>query len=490
MKISKKQIFYIFLIIHALVWTLVQFLRNIVSVDAMEAISWGELISLGTNKHPPLSGWIMAGIYNAIPYDFIIYLTGQLCIILGFIYIYKLAKYFITEEKAFCSVMILESCYYYSYYIFVNSYNCNVLLMGLWPVIIYYFYKSIKQNKLSDWLILGVTSALGFLAKYQIVFLLFGMLLYLIFTKKELFKKKEIYLAFSLFILCCLGHIIWLHNTDFFSFAYMLERTHSETHNLPYILVKISHLFYPVKFLTGQLIAVASCIFIYLLTAWQCGFEKDEKIKDDNWFLICMLVLPIILQGLVGAVTGNRIPSVWGTMMIGLTGICLFYYFPFKFKDNTFDFFTKLTYLSMLLSLLIVVVYGIAQEEFVIAYPHKKIMADFEKIWSKRTNNAPLKYVAGENPFIFRYYYPTHPTTILETFGAKNIWIDHKDVIKSGALIVSPKLERTVKLTKEAVYLLPDNYKIKPEKYTVEVCNKLGSCDEKTLYYVIIAPKE
>ena len=73
----KKKIFYIFLVLHAVCWSLLQLMRNIISLDAMEAISWGELISFGTNKHPPLSGWLMAGFYNLFgkfKYDFFSFL--------------------------------------------------------------------------------------------------------------------------------------------------------------------------------------------------------------------------------------------------------------------------------------------------------------------------------------------------------------------------------------------------------------------------------
>lgn len=92
-------------------------------------------------------------------------------------------------KKSVCSSLILISCFYYTFYIFVNRYNCNVLLMGLVPVVTYYFYKSIRDEKTEDWIIFGTVSALAFLGKYQIVFLFVVMFLYLLLFERKQFKK-------------------------------------------------------------------------------------------------------------------------------------------------------------------------------------------------------------------------------------------------------------------------------------------------------------
>ena len=168
----KKRIFYIFLLVQAFLWVLVSSTRQIASVDAMEAVAWGDLISLGTNKHPPLSGWLMGIFYNLFGQnDIAIYILGEVCIVIGLIFVYKLAKFFLSDEKAMCSAMIVSVCFYYTYHTYINNYNCNIICMGLWPIITYYFYKSVKENKIKDWVIFGITAGLGILAKYQVVLL-------------------------------------------------------------------------------------------------------------------------------------------------------------------------------------------------------------------------------------------------------------------------------------------------------------------------------
>jgi 4-amino-4-deoxy-L-arabinose transferase-like glycosyltransferase len=508
----KKRIFYIFLALHVIFWTLLQLLRNVISLDSMEAIQWGELLSFGTNKHPPLSGWLMAGFYNLLgKHEILIYLLGQLCLLVGFIFVYKLAKFFMTKEKAFCATMVLEFCFYYTYYIYVNSYNCNVLLMGLVPVVIYYFYKSVSQNKTLDWITFGITSGLAFLGKYQIVFVFLGMLLYLLISDREQFKKSGMYLAILTGSIVILPHVIWLFKNDFFSFTYMLDRTASETHNMPLILVKLSHITYPIKFIGDQILAVLPCVGVYLFLIFQSVSnlslpDKEEKnfiMKFKNFaldkvdisskksiFLLCIGIIPILFHSIMGLITGSRVPGIWGSIMVSFVGVLLFYFIPIKFNKDSYTYFVKWCYFGLFASLITVGIFGILQTKYFIAYPTSKTMTDFDKLWDEKTNNSPLKYVAGDikHCFHFKFYHSDHPTVILETFGHKNPWVDHEDIIKSGAIVVGEDEADVIQRTKEAIILLPNDYKITPEKYTMSVCNKIGKCEENEFFYTIIPP--
>lgn len=490
----KRRVFYIFLFLHALLWTLISTLRNVMSIDSMEAVTWGQLLSFGTNKHPPLSGWLMSGFYNLFgQHDIAAYILGQLCIITGFIFIYKLAKNFISEEKAFCSVMILEACLYYTFDVFIDNFNCNILFMALWPMVIYYFYKSVREDKIINWILFGIASGFAFLGKYQIVFLFFGMLLYLIFAQREQFRQKGMYLAILVGSLVIAPHVIWLFKTDFFSFAYMIERTQAETNNLPIILVKMSHVFYPIKFFLGLFSSVLACIGLYLLTAWQAkniSFKPENISKNDKLFLLFIFFTPIIAQGMMGFFTGNRVPAIWGSIMVCLTGVMLFYFIPIKFKENSFKFFTILSYTAMGVSLLVVLVFWLLQTKFFISYPYQTIIPEINKEWSTATNGAPLKYVGGDIGYVFQfaYYNEQKPTVILDTFGHTNPWIDHKDVLNSGAIIIKENSKGIDDRVKGFVELMPENYKVSPKFYSAEICNKIGKCKNKDFYYVIVPP--
>lgn len=490
----KRKIFYIFLTLHAVCWSLIQLMRNIISIDAMEAISWGELISFGTNKHPPLSGWLMAGFYDLFgKSDILVYILGQLCIIVGFIFVYKLAKFFMSEEKAFCASMILEFCFYYSYCVFIDCYNCNVVMFALWPMVAYYFYKAIREDKIRDWVLFGISSGLAFLGKYQIVFLFAGLFIYLIFANREIFKKKGVYLSVGVGTLVILPHVIWLFQNDFFSFAYMIERTDSVTHNMPAILVKLSHIVYPVKFIGDQILAVLACVGAYLLLAFQAkniSFKNEELNKKDALFLLSIGVIPILIHGFMGVVTGSRVPGIWGCIMVNSVGILLFSFFPINFKENSYKFFSSLCFAALTVGLIAVGIFGMLQTKYFIAFPHKKVMADFNQMWDIETNNSELKYVIGDMGYCFQFniYNERHPEVILDTFGHKNPWANHEDILKSGVIVVGVDEQDVIDRTRNGVYLLPENYQITPKPYKMDICNKLGKCVKEEFYYAIIPP--
>ena len=59
-----NNIFYIFLTIHLLIWTLVPALSNSnLPLDTIEALAWGSNLEWGFNKHPPASAFFAEVFY-------------------------------------------------------------------------------------------------------------------------------------------------------------------------------------------------------------------------------------------------------------------------------------------------------------------------------------------------------------------------------------------------------------------------------------------
>ena len=95
MKSLNEKILYIYLFVYAILWTIIGSMKNSGGVDALEAISWGDLVSFGTNKPPPFSGWLMGGFYHLLgDNDIAIYILGQICLLIGFIFITIIANSF------------------------------------------------------------------------------------------------------------------------------------------------------------------------------------------------------------------------------------------------------------------------------------------------------------------------------------------------------------------------------------------------------------
>jgi len=196
-----------------------------------------------------------------------------------------------------------------------------------------------------------------------------------------------------------------------------------------------------------------------------------------------------LLAGM-GCITKSRVIGTWGSTMLYLFGIILFYFFPVRFSKKTFQIFIKWLVVLTIFWYVGLIIFSFLQTQLTIGYPHKKIMSDFNNTWDVETNRASLKYIGGNWRYIFQYrvYNYRRPKIILETFGYKNPWIDHNDVINSGAIIIAPTVDEVIDRTRETIILLPSNYKILSKKYVFNICNKLHQCNQEEFYYAIIPP--
>lgn len=482
-----KKNFYIFLIVNAFLWICVESMRLVTSADSMEAVVWGDLLSFGTHKHPPLSGWL-AGCFHHLFGDtnIGIYILGNLCVIIGLIYIYKLAKFFLSEKEALCSSLILTPSFYYTFQVFYDNFNCNILLMALWPILIYYFYKSIKYNNIKDWIFLGVFAGLGFMAKYQVAILFVFMFLYLIFCESKLLKQKRIYVSVLIAFLIVLPHLIWLYNTDFFSFFYFIDRTSTKIVD-PAKITIFKRMTFSIKFYLDQIAALAPSFVLYLILAvkeknisFNNSFKENTK---DKIFLLTVGLLPLIAIGATGIFTASRVVGAWGVSMICSIGILLFYFFPIKFSEQTYKFFLKWIYGMMICWQITMLVFFFLQTKRDFSYPYKQVTSDFNAIWEKETNGAPLKYIAGDYAISSQIYNVHKPKAILDTYGHQNPWLDHGDIINSGVLVMCYSEGAAANISKD----FNENYSV--NKYSYKISNILNKTKLYDIYYVVIKPQ-
>ena len=97
---NTNSIFYIFLFLHLLIWTLVPSLSNVnLPLDTIEALAWGSNLDWGFSKHPPLSAFAVEFFFSFFgSNDWAYYLLSQIFIIVSFTYVWKLYK---TERSQY-----------------------------------------------------------------------------------------------------------------------------------------------------------------------------------------------------------------------------------------------------------------------------------------------------------------------------------------------------------------------------------------------------
>ena len=156
-KMNVNKILTIFLLSHFAIWVLVPAItNNNLPLDTIEALAWGSNLDWGFNKHPPMSAFLVEIFYQIFgSQDWAYYLLSQICVIISFFAVFKLAEEFF-ENKTFCllSVLLLEGIYFYNFT--TPEFNVNVCLMPFWALTALYLWKGFLNNKIIDWLFVGM----------------------------------------------------------------------------------------------------------------------------------------------------------------------------------------------------------------------------------------------------------------------------------------------------------------------------------------------
>ena len=467
-----------------MLWSLLPLIREILPIDAMECIFWGSLIDFGTNKHPPLAAWLAYSVYSIFKSDFSIYILGQISILVGFIYLYKLGSIFLDKTKAILSVMIMEACFVYTYMGIYDGFNPNFLLLAFLPVITYYFYRATHETNLKYWVLLGIFVGLSFLSKYQTVMLFIPLFLYLLITKngREQFKYKGIYISAGIAFLLVMPHFVWLLKNDFFSVNYFID---CEDKYATFYHGPLKYLYSPFIFLFNQLVAVTGTIFIYF-TALLFSKEKileTEKKDNDKKFLICAGVLPLIIQSLNG-LNGNYMIPQWGYSLLFMSGIMLFYFFPFKISDKVIKYIISWVFAAMFITFAVLLIVFATEKNFANRFPVSQVTETLGNIYESSTGQK-IKYLGGFIELtIPLHLYNNDYKVILNTYEHTDPWIDEDDLRKSGALIIGRNPAYMDGYIESSVPNLKDKPDVKEFSFTVK--SVIGKERVYTMFYAIV----
>ena len=378
MAINKKKllnIFYLFITIHIILWTAVpSFTNNNLPLDTIEALAWGSNLDWGFNKHPPMSVFIIEIFYKIFgAQDWAYYLLSQICVIISFFVVFKLSEEFL-KNKIFCliSVLLLEGIYFYNFT--TPEFNVNVCLMPFWALTVLYLWKGFKDNKIIDWLLVGIFAGFGFLTKYLFIYLGLAMdafLIYAIYKKKIDFKCIT---SLITFLIVLLPHLIWLTENDYTTIVYGLHRTGTEDPNI------LNHIKYPLIFLGKQIGILIPFILMFLFL--NNKFKTKLNFKDNKLlFLLAINIIPIVLMFLTSMIMGVKIRTMWMTPFYLFLGILTMYLF---YKNIKLKKIKNFFYIFIFLFIFSPFVYGyisINETGKRTDYPGKEIAEEVEKLW-------------------------------------------------------------------------------------------------------------
>ena len=393
-KNNTSDLFYIFIIIHLILWTLAPSLtNNNLPLDTIEALAWGSNLDWGFNKHPPSSAFFLEIFYQIFgPQDWAYYLLSQIFVIIAFIVVFKFAEeLFKNKTLSLISVLLLEGIYFYNFT--TPEFNVNVCQLPFWALCVYYSWKLFDKQKATfkDCFWLGAFAAIGFLSKYLFIYLLVAidlLFFYVIFiTKYKKFDFKYL-ISLEVFIVLLVPHLIWLTNNDYLTITYGLARTGLENSSL------LDHIVYPLIFLGKQVGILIPFFIISFFLVKKFKFKissKDKKLL----FLVFVNLVPIGLMFLTSMLTGSKIRTMWMTPFYLFFGVLIVYIFQSQINLKRLNKFISVFLIFFIFSPLFYAYVSITESEKRTDYPGKEIAIKVQYAWNK-DHKEPINVVLGD----------------------------------------------------------------------------------------------
>jgi hypothetical protein len=140
------------------------------------------------------------------------------------LFTYKLAREFLSKEKAILSVALLSFFPAFS----VRSYVFNHDLLIILPYIasLYYYYKFLKKNTFLYAIMFGLFIGLGFMSKYFFIIPATCFVIHSLLFAKQ-YKNIKLYMAGFTALLICLPNIYWLFENNFLPVEYTKDILYS-----------------------------------------------------------------------------------------------------------------------------------------------------------------------------------------------------------------------------------------------------------------------
>ena len=417
-KININKLFYTFIVIHLILWTLVPSLtNNNLPLDTIEHLAWGSNLDWGFNKHPPAVAFFLEFFYQIFgSQDWAYYLLSQIFVVIAFTVVFKFAEeLFKNKILSLISVLLLEGIYFYNFT--TPEFNVNVCQLPFWSLCVYYSWKLFDKQDINvkDCFWLGAFAAIGFLSKYLFIYLLLAidmLFLYVIFiTKYKKFDFKYL-ISLEVFTILLVPHLIWLTNNDYTTITYGLARTGLESSSL------LDHILYPLIFLSKQ-ITILIPFFImlfFLVKKFKFKvFSKDRKLL----FLIFINLIPIGLMFLTSMITGSKIRTMWMTPFYLFFGVLIVYVFQAQINLKKLNSFISVFLILFIFSPFVYAYISITETDKRTDYLGKQIAIKTQYVWSQE-HKEPINVVLGDEWYAGNLSYHLKSRPIWEGFITKD----------------------------------------------------------------------
>jgi hypothetical protein len=248
-------------------------------LDQANHLAWGY------QSLPPVTSWI----------SYIIKLLGNTIFwikffpaLFGALTIVVVWKAIETLNGNLFALILGATCVLFSALLKLNFFYQPTSLDVLAWTTLYFVLIKYFQSENSKWLYVGsIVFAIGFLNKYDIVFLVIGLLpALLVAEQRKIFFKKSLYYSMLLAVLLILPNLIWQYNNNFPVYHHLNELAKTQLVNVSRWDFLQQQLFYSV----GSLLVFAAALYALLF------YEPFKKYQFLFWSIIFTLLLFVYLR--------------------------------------------------------------------------------------------------------------------------------------------------------------------------------------------------
>ncbi|MCZ4224982.1 ArnT family glycosyltransferase [Pedobacter rhodius] len=273
-----------------LAFILLKFILSYVLVNSVYELHRDEFLHLDQANHlaagftsiPPLTALcslIIKFLGNGIFWvKFFPALFGAGTMVFAWLIVDKLKGSFYAK----CLVAVAFIC---SVYIRLNIlYQPNSFDVLAWTAMFYYLISYFENNKPNYLYQFAVWTALGFLNKYNVLFLIMGLLPAILLTpKRNVFTSKHLYFAIVLTLLIIAPNVIWQIKHNFPVISHMKELAETQ-------LVNVKR----ADFFKEQILFFINDIF--LLLAALAGFAVYKPFRKYLWVILTFIFTLLIFS--------------------------------------------------------------------------------------------------------------------------------------------------------------------------------------------------
>ena len=464
-RISPTRWLLIFCLFQLTVWTFAPWLvRNNLVYDTMESLVWGQQWQWGYDKHPPFTAWVTA-LFGKLttPPDFAVYLLAQLCVVITYLSVWRLAKEYLDNRAAALSVILLSGVLYYSN--LVERVTPDTMQSPIWAMLALSLFLAVHRNSVGYWFCSGILVGLGILTKYQIAVFIIPLTVPFIFTHqgRNSLKTIEPWLGMATAILICSPHIIWLYQHDFPALQYL--STHYISSEDAVSSNWQNHIKYPFDFALSNL----GNVFLLALIGWPL-FKRprrdskpattsiQQSCQFKTLYLYSIALGPLLITLLFGFINGEPLVPRWATPYFAWLPLLILFLLNREIDARSF--------IRVIVNCLVVALLMAGLRTTYIYFkpyykndywradeyaPAKLTLKKAENLWSEHYSY-PLPFIGGDHYHVISIAANSaHSVTPFSNLSShESPWMTDQDFRNKGGIIVN-EINRQTKWIKDKI---------------------------------------